>query len=44
VDLYYCQIEYQAESEGAAAANGSAESDDLISGCNGYSWSRIIED
>jgi len=44
VELFYCQIEYQAEDEETAAANGSADPGDLIGGCGGFSWTRLIED
>lgn len=44
VDLFYCQIEYEAADEETAAANGSADPGDLIGGCGGFSWSRLIAD
>jgi len=40
-DLYYCQIAYDADDEATAAADTSADSGDLDTGCGGFSWSRL---
>ncbi|MBN2360578.1 MAG: hypothetical protein JXR83_14070 [Deltaproteobacteria bacterium] len=39
--LHFCQITYTADSEAAALAATGADRGNLVSGCDGYSWSRL---
>jgi hypothetical protein len=42
-ELYYCQSTYNAETEEDALAAESADADDLVAGCGGFSWSEMRE-
>jgi len=40
-DVYYCQTAYDADTEEDAAATPAADSDDLLTGCNNFPWTKM---